>query len=1030
MSRFLNRLLPWGLLLPAFLLTNVSRGADTVIRAEDMSIGRGQTNRLYITLESLGNENALGFTLCFDTNYLTFLSAVRGSAVTNIAIENANNGLNPPSLSINSSRAASQGLVGIILGLDIFNDPPQTWNAGSNSIIEIRFRTTPGSSSAITSVAFCTNSPVAQEVSNPDGNALPSTFVDATVTIQGTCAYSLATNAVAFGSTGGAGSVNIITDSGCPWASLNTNSWITITSATNGSGAATVNYTVAANPSTVPRSGTLVLAGRNYTVTQQGITCTYSLSANAALFVAAGGSDSVDLSTDSACAWTVQNTNAWIAITSATSGSGNATVNYLVAANPTPALRSGTFIIAGQNFTATQQGIVCTYSLSTNASAFVAAGGSNSVSLSTDSACVWTTENTNSWITITSLASGTGNATVNYSVAANPTPALRSGTFIIAGQNFTVTQQGMVCTYSLNTNAASFLAAGGQNSVNLSTDSACAWTVQNTNAWIAITSATSGSGNATVNYSVAANPATAVRSGVITIAGQSFTITQQGIICTYSLSTNAASFAAAGGSNSVNLSTDAACAWTVENTNAWITIASATSGFGSASVNYSVAANPSSVSRSGTLFVAGQSYIITQLGIVCSYSFGTNSAAFDSGGGVGSVALSAVSDCSWSVSNTNSWIAITSAANGAGSTNVQYSVAINSSPSARTGIITIAGMDYAVSQQGIACTYLLSPTSRTHISAAATNSISVSASNLCPWSVVNTNPWISILSGSSGVGNGTVVYAMADNPSSLDRTGTLVIGGQVFSITQQGACTYSLTPTKRTHGFGATASSFTVNTGAACPWAVVNTNSWITLATNNGVGSGTVGYAIDQNPAGERVGIITVDGQSLIITQLATQCSFTLSLSNRVVGSNATTGILTVVLDGDHHCPWTAVTTNGWIIITSNPSGTNNGTVSYSVLANTNSEPRTGAVFVDGQVFTLTQLTVGEGFTFESISMDPSNQVTLKIVGSPLGVWELQFSLDLSTWTKIANVTNTTGHVDCLIPGSGATNAFYRMKLP
>jgi hypothetical protein len=46
--------------------------------------------------------------------------------------------------------------------------------------------------------------------------------------------------------------------------------------------------------------------------------------------------------------------------------------------------------------------------------------------------------------------------------------------------------------------------------------------------WLAITSANSGSGNGTVNYSVAVNPGTTSRTGALTIVGQPFTVTQGG----------------------------------------------------------------------------------------------------------------------------------------------------------------------------------------------------------------------------------------------------------------------------------------------------------------------------------------------------------------------------------------------------------------------------------------------------------------------------------------------------------------------
>jgi hypothetical protein len=44
------------------------------------------------------------------------------------------------------------------------------------------------------------------------------------------------------------------------------------------------------------------------------------------------------------------------------------------------------------------------------------------------------------WITITDGASGTGNGLVQYNVAANPGPFLRSGRILINGNSFRVTQ--------------------------------------------------------------------------------------------------------------------------------------------------------------------------------------------------------------------------------------------------------------------------------------------------------------------------------------------------------------------------------------------------------------------------------------------------------------------------------------------------------------------------------------------------------------------------------------------------------------
>jgi hypothetical protein len=57
----------------------------------------------------------------------------------------------------------------------------------------------------------------------------------------------------------------------------------------------------------------------------------------------------------------------------------------------------------------------------------------------------------------------------------------------------------------------------------------CAWTAQsNSPSFITITSGASGAGDGPVDFSVAANTSTDQRTGTLTIAGRTFTITQNG----------------------------------------------------------------------------------------------------------------------------------------------------------------------------------------------------------------------------------------------------------------------------------------------------------------------------------------------------------------------------------------------------------------------------------------------------------------------------------------------------------------------
>lgn len=88
---------------------------------------------------------------------------------------------------------------------------------------------------------------------------------------------------------------------------------------------------------------------------------------------------------------------------------------------------------------------------------------------------------------------------------------------------------GGVCSYSISPTSASAAAAGGTGSVNVSAGATCNWTAASNSAFITITSGANGTGNGTVNYSVAANLGTASRTGTLTIAGQTFTVNQAGV---------------------------------------------------------------------------------------------------------------------------------------------------------------------------------------------------------------------------------------------------------------------------------------------------------------------------------------------------------------------------------------------------------------------------------------------------------------------------------------------------------------------
>ncbi|HJR07107.1 MAG TPA: M36 family metallopeptidase [Pyrinomonadaceae bacterium] len=90
------------------------------------------------------------------------------------------------------------------------------------------------------------------------------------------------------------------------------------------------------------------------------------------------------------------------------------------------------------------------------------------------------------------------------------------------------TDCGGTCTFSISPTSASFAAAGGTGSVTVTAGAGCTWSAVSNATFITVTGGASGSGNGTVSYSVANNAGTASRTGTMTIAGQTFTVTQAG----------------------------------------------------------------------------------------------------------------------------------------------------------------------------------------------------------------------------------------------------------------------------------------------------------------------------------------------------------------------------------------------------------------------------------------------------------------------------------------------------------------------
>jgi hypothetical protein len=187
----------------------------------------------------------------------------------------------------------------------------------------------------------------------------------------------------------------------------------------------------------------------------------------------------------------------------------------------------------------------CTFSLSPSGQAFGSQGGLGTFFVNTGASCTWTPTFNDPWLTpfpflIPHIAfpgggptfgTGPGPGRVSFNVAPNAGVA-RTGSISVGNQTFSVDQASgtPVCTFSINPSHAVIDDLGGNLRVVVTAPSSCVWTATSNAGWLSVATGASGQGTGAVTLKVAVNSGSA-RTGTVTIAGQTFTVSQGGGAC-------------------------------------------------------------------------------------------------------------------------------------------------------------------------------------------------------------------------------------------------------------------------------------------------------------------------------------------------------------------------------------------------------------------------------------------------------------------------------------------------------------------
>jgi hypothetical protein len=200
--------------------------------------------------------------------------------------------------------------------------------------------------------------------------------------------------------------------------------------------------------------------------------------------------------------------------------------------------------------------------------------------------------------------------------------------------------------------------------------------------------------------------------------------------------------------------------------------------------------NPRTVTipEAGTNYIA--SFIVTGTtpSNTCTYALSPSSTTLTEKGGTKTVSVKVKgTDCSWTAVSNDPFITIISGSNGTASGKVTFTVPGNTNTTALSGSMTIAGETYAVNQAAGGCTFKLSPKDGKLKSTGGTATIKVTP-NLsdCTWVASSGSDFITIVSGASGTGKGTVTYSVLTNATSNVLTGSIAVAGETFTVIQAG----------------------------------------------------------------------------------------------------------------------------------------------------------------------------------------------------------------------------------------------------
>ncbi len=315
-------------------------------------------------------------------------------------------------------------------------------------------------------------------------------------------------------------------------------------------------------------------------------------------------------------------------------------------------------------------------------------GGGASTIVTAGTGVAWQASSPDSWITIATGATGSGNGKVTYLVAANTTADTREGVIYIGNKVHKVVQVGYPTT--LQPMSAEFAAAGGVGSANVIVQNIAAWTAESQVPWIKLTDGESGLGTGKIAYMVAPMDEIGQRTGTVRVGGSVLSISQQGV--PIKLSPNSTILESIGGVILLNVRALQETAWRAESEVDWLFVIDPGPGFGDGTAVIGVSENQAWGSRIGFVKVGDRRLKVSQGGtrtLGLSVTPSETSAAAE--GANGQIQVTSTEGLPWMAESDSPWIKITGGNPANGSGMLQFVVSQNPTTQNRVGSLTFVG---------------------------------------------------------------------------------------------------------------------------------------------------------------------------------------------------------------------------------------------------------------------------------------------------------------------------------------------------